>query len=134
MLWVMLALIVVYIGYSTVRRRLAARGLGRYEALRALMETGERTYTLIDVRTPAEYRAGHIPGAINIPHDRVGSKPPPAQKDSLIVLYCQSGSRSMSARAALTRIGFTDVANFGRIDKWRGNIVEGSKPGKIESN
>ncbi len=129
--WPVLGLIVIYLLVSYFRRRAGSNGLGTYENLRELMESGGRPFTLVDVRTPEEYRSGHIPGAINIPHDRIGAKPPKADRTALIVLYCHTGSRSVFARAALKQKGFTEVSNFGRIGKWKGPVVEGGKPGSL---
>lgn len=129
--WVVLVIVVLYLVVTTVMRRAGSKGVATYDDLLNLMAQGERPLTLIDVRTPEEYRSGHIPGALNIPHDRIADKPPNAKKDSLVVVYCHTGSRSVAARAALKRLGYEDVANFGRIGKWKGKVAEGSKPGSI---
>ena len=73
---------------------------------------------LIDTRTPDEYAAGHLTGAILIPHDRILAEigkhvPNHAEK---IVLYCRSGRRAETARAALMADGYSDVENLGGLE------------------
>ena len=71
---------------------------------------------IIDVRTPAEYAAGHVDGAINIPHDRIAEgifAIRGLKKESTILLYCRSGRRSAMARAVLEQQGFNRVTDGG---------------------
>lgn len=78
---------------------------------------------LVDVRTPQEYRAGHIPGSRNIPLQEIGgaaSKLGP--KDTPLFLYCYSGSRSAQAAGALRRMGYTKIKNIGGIAAWKGPV------------
>jgi len=83
-----------------------------------------RTIRIIDVRTPEEYRAGHIPGSINVPLDRVGGivNIVPDKSERLFV-YCLSGARSRSASQQFAAMGYTDVNNIGGISQWTGKIV-----------
>jgi phage shock protein E len=74
---------------------------------------------LVDVRTPQEFNAGHIEGAINIPlHelrqriDELGSP------DEPIVLYCRSGNRSHQAEVYLEGQGFENVYDLGSYRNW----------------
>ena len=80
---------------------------------------------LVDVRSGGEYREGHIPGAINIPNESIGTSAPPAlpDKDQLILVYCRSGNRSRQASARLAALGYTRVTEFGGISAWPGDIV-----------
>ena len=90
----------------------------------AIME--EQTgYVLLDVRTPAEFTQGHIPGAINIPNETIGKEAIPAlpQKDQLILVYCRSGNRSKQASRKLFSLGYTDVREFGGINTWPGELT-----------
>lgn len=57
--------------------------------------------TLVDVRSPGEFAAGHIPGAINIPLEEVEARLPDLPKNR-VVLVCHSGRRAGSACTALT--------------------------------
>ena len=73
---------------------------------------------LIDVRSPMEFAAGHLPTAINLPYDRiqevVAVVGQPDQAPPL-VLYCQSGTRSMIACTVLRQLGFDRLTNGGGI-------------------
>lgn len=90
------------------------------ELARALDEGG----LLVDVRSPAEYGAGHAPGAVNVPlgtedqHlDRLGPK------DRPLVVHCASGTRSMAAVRRLRAAGYTrvyDAGTLGNARKLRG--------------
>lgn len=81
-----------------------------------LAETGA---VVVDVRTPAEFAAGHVPGARNVPYDevarRVGEIGPPTTP---VVVYCRSGQRSAVARRELRRLGFEQVWDAQRYDTW----------------
>lgn len=69
---------------------------------------------LIDVRSPQEYREGHLKGAILIPEYEIikRCKNELPEKDQLIVLYCEAGMRSRKARRKLRRMGYTNVYNI----------------------
>ncbi len=72
---------------------------------------------LVDVRTPAEFAEGHLPGACNLPHDRIGERRHelPEAPDAEIVVYCRSGARSGKAAGTLRRMGFRRVLNGGGV-------------------
>lgn len=74
---------------------------------------------LLDVRSPAEFASGHLPGAVNVPVGdiarRAGEIGP---LDRPIVVYCRSGARSSAAASALTRHGFVDVLDLGAMSRW----------------
>ena len=88
------------------------------ETLRMLIERQDKPHILIDVRTPEEFRGGHIPGAVNIPVDRIASAPPDVPDDSLVIVYCRSGARSAQARRTLNNMGFEQIVDFGGIHRW----------------
>lgn len=75
---------------------------------------------LLDVRTPEEYQAGHLPGARNMPLDRLDPGALPEGK--VIFAYCRSGARSGQACAALERAGF-EAVNLGGILGYRGELA-----------
>ncbi|HEU5073822.1 MAG TPA: rhodanese-like domain-containing protein [Polyangiaceae bacterium] len=83
---------------------------------RALVRDGA---LLVDVRSPEEYAAGHIDGAVNIPvgelKTRLGEL---GDKQRSIVLYCRSGARSAKAKTLLESTGFTSVVNLGAMSSW----------------
>jgi phage shock protein E len=72
----------------------------------------------IDVRTPAEYETGHLPGSRNINFDRIGAGIVKVTEDkgAPIVLYCRSGRRSGLAKQSLEQLGYTNVINAGGIN------------------
>ena len=74
---------------------------------------------LIDVRTPQEYAAGHISGAINIDHAVVGQGISNANvaKDDTVILYCRTGQRSGIAQETLKKMGYLNVQNYGGLDQ-----------------
>ena len=76
---------------------------------------------IIDVRTPQEFQAGHVKGAINIPHHVIGSKiqDVTGEKDREVLLYCRSGRRSGIALEALTKLGYTNAKNVGGYEAFK---------------
>ena len=89
-----------------------------------LMET-ELDYIILDVRTQAEYDEAHIPGAICIPNETIGTEAIPAlpDKNQLILVYCRSGNRSKQAAQKLAEQGYTNIVEFGGILSWPGETV-----------
>ena len=85
-------------------------------------ETG---YIILDVRRADEFAAGHIPGAINVPNESIGTDDIPElpDKDQLIMVYCRSGRRSKEASEKLVKLGYTNIVEFGGILDWKGEIV-----------
>ena len=82
------------------------------EQVLQLRETPREDVLILDVRTPAEFARGHVPGARNIPHteiaDHLDELAP--HKDKEIILYCQSGRRAGIAADILKANGFTNLA------------------------
>ena len=85
----------------------------------------ESGYIILDVRTEAEYAAGHIPGAILVPNETIGSDEIPRlpDKNQLILVYCRSGNRSKQAADKLAKLGYTNITEFGGINSWPGEIT-----------
>lgn len=78
-------------------------------------------YTIIDVRTPGEYASGHLPGAHNVPLDRLPTALPALQKAasrSDLLLVCASGARSGQAGETLAENGIDAVALKGGTQAW----------------
>ena len=84
-----------------------------------IMDT-ETGYIILDTRAQDEYDAGHIPGAILIPHDEIMEKAESVltDKDQQILVYCRSGRRSKLAAADLVKLGYTNIKEFGGIIDW----------------
>lgn len=69
---------------------------------------------LVDVRTPEEYQAGHIKGAVNNPLGDIQSgKMPSVDKEKTVYVYCRSGSRSAVAKSLLDSAGYKKVVDLG---------------------
>lgn len=129
-IWALVIVVVVYLAANFVVRRVAPFSSSlSSESLDELVSKRDGSICLLDVRSVEEYRGGHIPSAINIPHDSIAARPPRVAKDSTIVVYCDTGSRSFVARRVLRRLGFANVVNFGPVRRWKGDLVRGSEPG-----
>ena len=84
-------------------------------------ETG---YIILDVRRADEFAAGHIPGAINVANESIGTDEIPElpDKNQLIMVYCRSGRRSKEASEKLVKLGYTNIVEFGGILDWKDEI------------
>ena len=98
------------------------------EEAAAMMEK-ESGYVILDVRTAQEYRDRHIPGAINVANEDIGTEEIPElpDKDQLILVYCRSGNRSKQASEKLVKLGYTNIVEFGGINSWTGETVSGEE-------
>ena len=78
---------------------------------------------LLDVRTPQEYREGHIPGSVNVPLQSLDREEKlPAEKDTALFVYCYSGARSRQAVGLLAHMGYENVKNIGGIAAYTGKV------------
>lgn len=79
---------------------------------------------LLDVRSPAEYIQGHIPGSVNIPLHSIGDDVEflAENKAMPLYLYCQTGVRSRMAAMQLKEMGYENVCNIGGIAAYDGSI------------
>ena len=91
-----------------------------------MMEEGSG-YIILDVRTPEEFAEKHIPGAINVANETIGTDEIPElpDKDQLILVYCRSRNRSKQASEKLVALGYTNIVEFGGINDWPGETVTG---------
>ena len=82
-------------------------------------------HIIVDVRRQDEYDSGHIPGAILIPNESIGTEQPKElpDLDQVILIYCRSGRRSKEASQKLADMGYTNIYEFGGIIDWTGEIV-----------
>ena len=94
----------------------------------AMMEE-KNDYIILDVRTPEEFAEKHIPHAINIPNETIGTEEIPElpDKEQMILVYCRSGNRSKQASEKLVRLGYTNIVEFGGINDWPGETVSGNE-------
>ena len=90
----------------------------------AIIMSEQSGYIILDVRRPDEFAAGHIPGAINVPNESIGTDAIPElpDKSQLILVYCRSGRRSKEASEKLVAQGYTNIVEFGGILDWKGEI------------
>ena len=97
------------------------------EAIAMMAE--ENDYIILDVRTPEEFAEKHIPDAINIPNETIGTEEIPElpDKEQLILVYCRSGNRSKQASDKLVGLGYTNIVEFGGINDWPGETVSGNE-------
>lgn len=78
------------------------------------------TIIILDVRTQEEYEESHIPGAILIPNESIGTQKQEQlpDMDQEILVYCRSGNRSAQAAKKLVEAGYTQIYDFGGIMDW----------------
>ena len=78
---------------------------------------------LLDVRTPDEYRQGHIPGSKNVPLQSISKVAGMIDnKSTPIFVYCLGGVRSRQAAAILQQMGYTNVKDIGGIAAYSGKM------------
>ena len=92
------------------------------EAVKMMAE--KTNYIILDVRRADEYAEGHIPGAINVANEDIGTDEITElpDKSQLILVYCRSGRRSKEASEKLVKLGYTNIVEFGGILDWKGEI------------
>ena len=114
-------------GCATQSAKKTYRQITMEEAVTMLEE--ETGYTILDVRTAQEYSEKHIPGAINIANESIGTEDIPElpDKDQLILVYCRSGNRSKQASEKLVKLGYTNIVEIGGTNSWPGETVAGDK-------
>ena len=95
------------------------------EDAKKIMDSGEE-HMILDTRERDEFNEGHIPGAILIPYTEIENKAEEMlpDKDAQILVYCRSGRRSKIASEALSKLGYTNVKEFGGIIDWQYEVVK----------
>ena len=88
----------------------------------ALLQNPPEGLVIVDVRTPAEFREGHLPGAVNMDYfggpfeTQIQSLP----KTAPVLLYCRTGNRSGSAYDVMTKAGIGNILHMNEgITKWQ---------------
>ena len=114
-----------------------AQGTGRKEVGMSYTQIDQETakemmqrrdgHMIVDVRRQEEYDQGHIPGAVLIPNEQIGTERPEKlpDRDQVILVYCRSGNRSKQAAQKLADMGYTRVYEFGGLNTWTGEVVRG---------
>ena len=113
-------------GCAAPAEEISYRQINMDEAITMMEE--ESGYIILDVRTPEEFAEKHIPGAINVANETIGTEEIPElpDKDRLIMVYCRSGNRSKQASEKLATLGYTNIVEFGGINDWPGKTVSGT--------
>ena len=99
-------------------RQTATIDMAQFEDQRALGRAH-----LLDVRSAAEFEAGHVPGALHVPHTRIPVNVDTLPADKPLLVYCNSGARAAAAVSMLQRLGFTAIdvndnfANYRRAEQ-----------------
>ena len=124
---ILMALLLLSGCAAQAQKEQSYRQINMDEAI-AMMEA-ESDYIILDVRTPEEFSEKHIPGAINIANETIGSEEIPElpDKDQLILVYCRSGNRSKQASEKLVALGYTNIIEFGGINDWPGEVISGTE-------
>ena len=121
-------MLIVFAGCAAPAREVPGyRQISMDEAI-AIMEE-ESGYIILDVRTPEEFSDKHIPGAINVANETIGTEEilELPDKEQLILVYCRSGNRSKQASEKLAALGYTNIVEFGGINNWPGNVETGAE-------
>ena len=85
------------------------------------LETGDAPF-ILDVRSPEEFAAGHLPGAVNVPHLEIEARLSelPSDQSTEIVVHCKSGKRASYAEETLAAAGYTNLRDLaGHYEGWR---------------
>ena len=95
------------------------------EEAKKMMDSGQDVI-IMDVRTQAEYDEGHIPGALLLPNESIGTQEIEdlPDKEQTILVYCRSGNRSKQAAQKLAELGYTNIYEFSGIITWPYEIVK----------
>ena len=114
-------------GCGTAASELSYKQISTDEAVTMMQE--ESDYIILDVRTREEYESAHIPGAICVPNEDIGTEEVPElpDKEQLILVYCRSGNRSKQAAQKMADQGYTNIVEFGGMNSWTGETVSGSE-------
>lgn len=123
--WIPFLLLLLFLAGCTAsnEQENSYRQISMDEAVTMMEE--ESGYIILDVRTSEEFRERHIPNAINIPNETIGSEniQELPDKDQLILVYCRSGNRSKQASGKLAELGYTNIVEIGGINDWTGDTV-----------
>ena len=79
--------------------------------------------TLLDVRSPLEFDAGFLKGAVNIPLEELEFRAGELSRDRPVVVYCAHGSKSLMAARMLDQLGFQAVSCAGGLASYRGRYL-----------
>lgn len=108
------------------KNEMGYRQISMADAKKFFDENPDGSYVILDVRRPDEFNSGHIPGAINVANESIGTEilDEIPNTDTTVYVYCRSGNRSRQASEKLAAIGYSDVIEFGGIINWPGKIEQ----------
>lgn len=111
-----LAVILLLVGCGDRATNSGAAAVRTVSSAEAVEMLADRT--VIDVRTPEEFAAGHIVGALNVPVEAsdFGDRIATFDRDQPYILYCRSGRRSAIAAGIMAKSGFTDIVDAGGLE------------------
>ena len=111
--WKMLAIVVLVIVAIIVFKRMS------FVPAAAARQHLQQGAMIVDVRSPGEFRAGHLRNAVNIPLDELQDELPRrvADRNQVLLLHCLSGTRSGIARRQLLGMGYSNVFNLGSYQR-----------------
>ena len=117
--------VLLLVGCAAPAEEITYRQISMDEAITMMEE--ESGYIILDVRTRSEFAEKHIPGAVNVANETIGTEDIPelSDKDQLILVYCRSGNRSKQASEKLVALGYTNIVEFGGIIDWPGETITG---------
>lgn len=121
---ILLIVLNALLAYLLVTRFLPVKGLQNLNADQFKDRVSQKSKVLlVDVREPHEFKAGHIPSAVNIPLSQLNSRIKEISPKNEVLLYCRSGMRSKQAGKILKKHGYSNLAHLrGGITAWRGAI------------
>jgi thiosulfate sulfurtransferase len=91
------------------------------DADQALIHLQAGDTLFMDVRDPASFAAGHLPGAVNVGDATIQQFLTETERDQRVIVYCYHGNMSMGGAAYLTENDFDDVASLrGGFAAWTG--------------
>ena len=122
MKYVVMVLVVIGLAMSFMSRG-DSKNLVSYEELQQKLND-KAPIVLLDVRTQEEFANGHIPGALLLPYDEIDQNASQLlpEKEKEIIIYCRSGRRSAIAKDSLEALGYTNVKDFGGMNRWQGKV------------
>ena len=123
--WIPFLLLLLFLAGCTAsnEQENSYRQISMDEAVTMMEE--ESGYIILDVRTPEEFRERHIPNAINIANETIGTEEIQElpDKNQLILVYCRSGNRSKQASGKLAELGYINIVEIGGMNDWTGDTV-----------
>lgn len=115
--WIAMAGLVLYYAYTKGWILADFQSVSATQAYTMIKE--DKNSTLLDVRTQGEYNYGHIRGATLIPLKQLEENLSKLPKDKQIIVYCQTGNRSVTASRLLKKNGYTPINVKGGYLAWR---------------